>query len=46
MEQFLEKGIVTPTGRSGPGAAIVQMLMLPVLILLWGVAVVTIAALS
>ena len=42
--QFRQHGVMTPYGRSSAGAATVQMLILPVLILLWGIAVVTIAA--
>lgn len=41
---FRQQGIVTPYGRSTAGAATVQVLILPVLILIWAVAVVTIAA--
>lgn len=46
MERFLGRGIATPTGQCSAGGAMVQMLILPVLILFWGVATVTIAALS
>ena len=42
--RFRQHGIMTPYGRSTAGAATVQVLILPVLILLWGIAVVTIAA--
>ena len=42
--RFQRDGIMTPYGRSTAGAATVQVLILPVLILLWGIAVVTIAA--
>jgi hypothetical protein len=42
--RFQRDGIMTPYGRSTAGAATVQVLILPALILLWGVAVVTIAA--
>ena len=38
-------GIGTATGRVGAGGAAVQMLILPVLIFCWGVAMVTVAAL-
>lgn len=43
--RFMAKGIMTETGHSTAGAATVQVLILPALIFLWGVAVVTIAAL-
>ena len=43
--RFQRDGIMTPYGRSTAGAATVQVLILPALILLWGLAVVTIAAL-
>lgn len=42
---FRRKGIMTHTGRLGGGEAAVQVLVLPVLIVLWGLAVATIAAL-
>jgi len=42
---FAREGIVTNTGRCSARDATIQMLILPVLIVLWGVAVVTIAAL-
>jgi hypothetical protein len=42
--QFRKNGVMTPYGRSTAGAATVQMLILPVLLLCWGIAVVTIAA--
>ncbi len=42
--RFRRDGIMTAYGRSTAGAATVQVLILPVLILLWGIAVVTIAA--
>ena len=41
---FWEHGIQTFTGPNRAGAAVVQMLVLPVIILLWGIAVVAIAA--
>lgn len=44
--QFAERGIQTHTGLLRPRDAAIQMLILPVLIVLWGAAVVTIAALS
>jgi hypothetical protein len=43
--RFRRHGIQTPYGRSTAAAATVQVLILPVLILVWGLAVVTIAAL-
>ena len=43
--RFSREGIMTAFGRSTAGAATVQVLILPVLILVWGLAVVTIAAL-
>jgi len=43
--RFRRQGIMTAHGRSTAGAATVQVLILPALILLWGLAVVTIAAL-
>lgn len=44
--QFRNRGIQTATGRLDGGAAAVQVLILPVLIFLWGVAVAVIAALT
>lgn len=44
-QRFTAKGIMTATGHSEAGAATVQVLILPALIFLWGVAVVTVAAL-
>lgn len=43
--EFANKGIMTNTGRLSPRDAAIQMLILPVLIVFWGLAVVTIAAL-
>ena len=43
--RFRQHGIMTAYGRSTAGAATVQVLILPVLILLWDLAVITIAAL-
>lgn len=43
--RFQQEGIMTPFGRATARDATVQMLILPVLIFLWGVCVVTIAAL-
>lgn len=44
MGQFQQKGIMTATGRLAPKDAAIQMLILPVLIVLWGLVTVTIAA--
>lgn len=43
--RFQGQGIATLTGRLTAGEAMAQVLVLPVLIFLWGLAVVTIAAL-
>lgn len=43
-ERFTDEGIVTLTGRVRAGEAVVQVLILPVLIFLWGLTVVVIAA--
>jgi hypothetical protein len=43
--RFRQHGIMTAYGRCTAGAATVQVLILPALILCWGLAVVTIAAL-
>jgi hypothetical protein len=45
LGRLLGEGIDTHTGRTGGGAAVAQVMVLPVLILAWGVAVVVIAAL-
>ena len=45
MGQFEQDGIMTLTGRLAPRDAAVQVLILPVLIVLWACAVVVIAAL-
>jgi hypothetical protein len=42
--RFRREGIMTAFGRSSASAAAIQVLILPVLILLWGFAVVTVAA--
>lgn len=42
--QFGHEGIMTNTGKLAPRDAAVQVLILPVLIVMWGIAVVTIAA--
>jgi len=44
MSQFLARGIETHTGHNTGGTAAVQMLILPVLVVLWGIAVVVVAA--
>ncbi len=41
---FRANGIMTHTGHNQGGAAAVQVLLLPAMILLWGIAVVAIAA--
>ena len=46
MGKFVSEGIVTHTGRLAPRDAAIQMLILPVLIVVWGCAVVIIAALT
>lgn len=43
--RFQREGIMTPFGRTSANAAAVQVLIMPVLIFVWGIAVVTIAAL-
>jgi hypothetical protein len=43
---FKNRGIVTATGPLSAGSAAVQVLVLPVLILVWGIAIAIIAALS
>lgn len=43
--RFRAEGVATEHGQTRAGDAIVQVLILPVLIFLWGLAVVTIAAL-
>ncbi len=44
-QQFRSRGIATHTGHLSSGEAAIQMLVLPVLIVMWALAVVTIAAL-
>lgn len=44
LSAFWEHGVMTYTGHNRAGAAAVQVLLLPVMILLFGVAVVVIAA--
>lgn len=44
--RFASEGIVALTGRVRAGDAVVQVLLLPVLICVWGAIVVTIVALS
>lgn len=43
--ELREQGLDTPTGRTSAGEAATLVLLLPVCILFWGIAVVTIAAL-
>lgn len=43
--ELMARGISVETGHSSGGAAVAQVLILPVLILFWGLAVVTIAVL-
>ena len=45
FDRFLARGVRTETGHCGAGAASIQVLLLPALIFLWGIAVTTIAAL-
>ena len=45
FERFVGSGIITNTGPLKGRDAAIQVLILPVLVLLWGIAVVTIAAL-
>lgn len=45
MGEFKQAGIMTYTGRLAPRDATIQMLILPVLIVVWGITAVTIAAL-
>jgi len=44
LGEFEVRGIMTNTGRLAPRDAAIQMLVLPVLLVLWGLAVVIIAA--
>lgn len=44
VDHFAGRGIMTHTGRLKPRDATIQVLVLPVLVFLWGLAVVTIAA--
>lgn len=44
MGEFGLKGIMTATGRLAPRDATIQMLILPVLLVVWGLAVAVIAA--
>ena len=44
MGKFANEGIMTYTGRLAPRDAAIQMLILPVLVVLWAIAVVTIVA--
>ena len=45
LGELMVRGISVETGHSSGGAAVAQVLVLPVRILFWGLAVVTIAAL-
>jgi hypothetical protein len=45
FQTLLDSGVDTINGRCSGGAAIAQVLVLPVLVLAWGIAVVIIAAL-
>lgn len=45
LARLMDRGVDTINGRCSGGAAVAQVLVLPVLLLLWGIAVVTIAAL-
>ena len=44
LDALMRRGIATHTGHLAGRDAVVQMLILPVLILLWGLATITIAA--
>lgn len=44
--EFLDRGVETENGRSSAGAATVLVLILPFLILVFGIAIATIAALN
>ena len=46
LDTLLAKGIATETGKSSGGDAVVQVLILPILIVGWGIAAVSIAALA
>ena len=43
-DQFARKGIMTNTGRLRPRDATIQVLILPVLVVLWGIAAAIVAA--
>ncbi|WP_265587403.1 hypothetical protein [Sphingomicrobium arenosum] len=45
LDTLLAKGIATETGKSSGGDAVAQVLILPILIVGWGIAAVSIAAL-
>ena len=45
-DEFRRDGIMTATGRTTAGQATIQVLILPAVVLLWGLAFVTIAALK
>jgi hypothetical protein len=44
LDELLGHGIMVHTGHSSGGAAVAQVLVLPVLIFLWGIAAIAIAA--
>jgi hypothetical protein len=44
LGEFETRGIMTNTGRLAPRDAAIQVLILPVLLVCWGIAVVVIAA--
>lgn len=44
LGEFAQRGIMTSTGRLAPRDAAVQMLILPVLLVVWGLAIAVIAA--
>ncbi|MBU2340838.1 MAG: hypothetical protein KKE77_06285 [Alphaproteobacteria bacterium] len=46
LQQLMRRGIATHTGRLAGRDAVVQMMILPVLILVWGITVVAIVALT
>lgn len=46
LDTLLAKGIATETGKSSGGDAVAQVLILPLLIVGWGIAAVSIAALA
>ena len=46
LDTLLARGIATETGHNGGGDAVAQVLILPILIVGWGIAAVSIAALA